>query len=353
MMQANPNMVRLARESRGFAQKDLAARAGLVQGFISKVENGLLALEGDRLAAVARAVGYPVELLVADEALEAVDALFHRRLRTTPAGELRKAQAKINVLRIQLHRLLEGIALETPHTFPRLDLDELDGDIEEAARLVRRHWRLPMGPVANVTATIEAAGGIVMIQDFGTAKVDAASQWPSGDRPYFFVRPGIGGERQRLNLAHEVAHMVLHSVPAPELEDQAHRFAGALLVPAAEFRPQIGVRLTLARLFELKQYWKVSMQALVMRASALGAITDRQKRSFFQTISARGYRKREPGELPQEQPRIVSAVLDTHLHGHRYTIAELSRVAMVGEQEFRDVYGVRDERGVRGPLRAL
>ena len=194
---------------------------------------------------MATTLDYPIDFFVGDETLEAVDALFHRRLQATPAGELRLAQAKINIMRMHVRRLLEGVNLNSPHTFPRLDIDDLDGDVEVAAHLVRRHWRLPMGPIANMTATIEAAGGIVLIQDFGTARVDAASQWPPGDRPYFFVRPGVPGERQRFTLAHEVAHMVLHHVPAPELEDQAHRFAGALLVPGAEFRPQIGARLSL------------------------------------------------------------------------------------------------------------
>ena len=94
------------------------------------------------------------------------------------------------------------------------------------------------------------------------------------------------------------------------------------------------------------------MQALVMRASALDAITDRQKRSFFQMISAKGYRKREPGELPAETPTIVADVLQTHLGPHGYTVAELSKIARLSEPEFRDTYGLH-ERPARRALRVV
>jgi hypothetical protein len=57
-------------------------------------------------------------------------------------------------------------------------------------------------------------------------------------------------------------------------------------------------------------------------------------------LSARGYRKREPGELPQERPSVVQQMLNTHLKANHHTVDELSRVALVTEPEFRTVYGL-------------
>jgi hypothetical protein len=49
---------------------------------------------------------------------------------------------------------------------------------------------LPLGPVANVVRSIEAAGGIVVPITLSTDKISAAAQWPAQEeRPYFF-----GGE---------------------------------------------------------------------------------------------------------------------------------------------------------------
>lgn len=338
MNSVNPEMVRLARESLELTQQDLADRAGVQQGTISKVENGLIELEPERVDALARALGCPIELLQVEEQPEAVLALFNRKLKTTPIGSVRAAQARVNLTRLQLSRMLQGVEVEHTYRFPRLDLDELDGDVERAAQIVRRTWRQPTGPIRSLTALVEAAGGVVTELDFGSVKIDAAAQWPVGDRPFFFMRPGLTGDRYRFNLAHEIGHMVLHDVPDPALEDQAHHFAGALLVPADELRPQIPMKLNLGTLLELKLHWGVSMAMLVMRGSQIGAITERQKRSFFQMVNARGMRSREPGRIPLENPTVVTNVVEAYLHGMGYTPAELSRVALLNEGEFRRRY---------------
>jgi Zn-dependent peptidase ImmA (M78 family)/DNA-binding XRE family transcriptional regulator len=331
----NPDMVRLAREARGMTQSELAEAAGVQQGTVSKAENGLIDLDPARIEALAAALHYPTDLLGAAAQPEAVLALFNRKLKTTPAPKVRAAQARVNLARLHLSRLLDGVHLEHDYTFPQLDLDELEGDIERAAQIVRRAWRLPMGPIRNLTAAVEAAGGIVAELDFGAVQIDAAAQWPLGDRPYFFVRPSLPPDRYRFNLAHEIGHMVLHDAPDPDLEDQAHAFAGALLVPADEFRPQIPSRLTLAMLIELKMYWGVSMAMLVMRASQMGAITERQKRSYFQMANARGIRKVEPGKLSPEKPTLLTKIVNAHLNDMGYTPAELSRVTLLHEDELR------------------
>jgi Zn-dependent peptidase ImmA (M78 family)/transcriptional regulator with XRE-family HTH domain len=332
----NPEMVRLTREARGLTQAELAQAAGVQQGTVSKVENGLIDLEPERVDALAHALGYPAALLREPAHTEAVLALFHRKLRTTPASKVRAAQARVNLARLHLSKLLSGVELEHAHTFPQLDLDALEGDVEVAAQTVRRTWRLPMGPIRNMTAAVEAAGGIIAELDFGEVGIDAAAQWPRGDRPYFFMRPALPPDRWRFNLAHEVGHMVLHDAPGyPDLEAQAHAFAGALLVPAEELRPQIPARLTLASLLELKLYWGVSMAMLVMRASQIGAITDRQKRSYFQMANARGMRKVEPGRVPAETPTLVRKVLDAHMTDMGYSPTDLSRVALLHEDEMR------------------
>lgn len=46
----------------------------------------------------------------------------------------------------------------------------------------------------------------------------------------------------RHTLAHELGHMLRHTVPVKsdeEMEDEADAFAGAFLLPAAEVRPQL------------------------------------------------------------------------------------------------------------------
>ena len=346
---ARPTMLILARESRGYSQAMLAAEAGISQGYISKGENGLIDVSGDRLAAIARALQYPIEFFAQDEQTAGVQALFHRRLRSVKVGDLKQIQAQINVTRVQVKRLMRGVTVEAPYHFPRFDVDEVGGP-ERAAQLVRRSWVLPMGPVANVVGSIEAAGGVVVPIAIATDKISAAAQWPADeDCPYFFVNAAHSGERQRFSLSHEIAHMVLHAYPEQEQEDQADRFASEFLMPEAEIRPQLKGRLNVARLVELKRYWKVSMAALIKRANQLGILDAARTTSMFKMLSARGWRKTEPVPIPVERPEVLWSVIQTHRRDHGYSTEDLSRLSLLERDEFERVFHVPDPSGPAPP----
>ena len=83
-------------------------------------------------------------------------------------------------------------------------------------------------------------------------------------------------DRQRFSLGHELGHIVMHRVPSPTMEDEANAFASALLMPTQEVRPYLSGRLTIQKLASLKPVWRVSMQALLYRARAIGTITANQ-----------------------------------------------------------------------------
>lgn len=337
----NPRMLTLARESRGWTQGALAERSGVRQPYISKIEKGLKEPAPEKLDALAQALGYSLEALMLEEPVLGVDALFHRRLKTIPVTVLRQDQAQINLRRIQTRRLLEGIEFDAPNTFPRLDVDEVGGAVE-AARLMRRAWRIPLGPIGSVVACLEDAGGVVVPMRFQTPRVSAAALWPRQDRrPMFFINADHNGERQRFTLGHELGHMVLHDVPEPEYEKQADAFAAEFLMPEQEIRPQLEAhRLNLARLVDIKLHWRVSISAVVKRAEKLGVISERQARSLWQMLNARGFRDREPFPIEPEQPTLLRAAIEFHQRQHRYSSGELARVAMVAEEEFSSAFPV-------------
>jgi len=123
--------------------------------------------------------------------------------------------------------------------------------------------------------------------------------------------------RQRFDVAHELGHLVMHSDAEPGsrvAEDQAHRFAAELLMPADIIRDQLpttmggGAWRTLA---QLKETWGVSLQALLYRARRLGALTDVSYRNAMTTVAARGWRRDEPGLITAlEQPSLLPKALE-------------------------------------------
>lgn len=343
----NPELLALAREARGLTQTELARRAGLAQGTVSKLENGLLEQPSEEaVAGLAGALLYPREFFFQEEPLASVGGLMFRRRLSLSPRQVRRLEAELNILRLQAQALLGGVAIQPDRPLPRLDLDDYES-AAEAARILRAAWRLPAGPVRDLTATIESAGGIVIALDFGTPKADAAHQWPAGRPAFFFVNTTAPGDRLRFSLAHELGHAVLHHTPTADPEDEANLFAGELLMPAREIKPMLARGLTFDALADLKRHWHVSMAALIMRAYQLRAITDRQRRSWFQRLSQRGWRTREPVEIPREEPRVLRQVLELHVRDHGYGIAELARIARADVEDLRARLPLPDQRSLR------
>ncbi len=110
---------------------------------------------------------------------------------------------------------------------------------------------------------IEAAGGIVVYCDLKTRDLDALSHRVEGLPPLIFINSNLSGDRARFTLAHEIGHLVLHSIPDDDgsMEEQADMFAADLLMPGPEIRHQL-VNLNMEKLARLKAFWKVSMQSV-------------------------------------------------------------------------------------------
>jgi len=331
MARVNPKMVELARISRGLSQTDFAKMLGIPQSTYSRVEAGLLPAADELVDAIATKLDYPRDFFFLDEQIHGAGTsalhYVYRRKQGLPARTLRRIEAEANIGRIRIKRLLANARVKTPHVIPTFSLDDYKSDVERIAQSVRGMWLLPRGPVENMTAAIEAAGGIVIRQDFGTDAVDATSFRFPGMPPLFFVNKKLCGDRQRYTLAHELAHLVMHPIPNPEMEEQADRFAAEFLMPKEDIKPSLH-QFSLAKAANLKPYWKVSMWALIRRAFNLGTITESQYRYLSMRMSAMGFRKQEPPELdfPVEQPKTYEGLIEVHLKKLGYTLEDLSKL---------------------------
>lgn len=341
-MAANYEMLTLARQARGITQGKLSKDTGISQSSISKIEHDTRQLSDDDVEKFSRALGYPPEFFHRSaEQYGQGTVCHHRKRQSVPIEKLRQIHASMNVMRMSTGELLRGVEINAAHTFPLMEVDDY-GSPQQIAQLARQTWQLPLGPVKSMISVVEAAGGVVVPSDFGTDKLDAISQRPRGEPPFFFVSMTAPGDRLRFNLAHELGHIIMHSAPAPGQEDEANAFASEFLMPAKEIKPQLR-KLDMAKLADLKRHWKVSMQALIMRASDLGTITERQKRSWFMRFGQLGYRKTEPIEIPREEPALIRRVIDFHRQQHGYSDAELSRAARLTEDEFQAIYGTKEK----------
>ena len=328
-------MLVLARESKDLSQKDLAESVAVTQGKISKYENGMLSVSEEDLEAIAQHLRYTKEFFFQKDRVYGLGSsfLFHRQRKQVPMHLQRKVQAEINVLRMQVERLLRGVEIDTEGRFSPIDADLYDGDAARIAAIVRAAWQLPLGPVANVTASIESAGGIVLECSFDTSLIDAAHLWLPGLPPLFFVNRDLPGDRLRLTLAHEIGHAIMHRNPTGDIEEQANRFAAEFLMPADEIAPQLD-DLTLRRAAVLKQKWKVSMAAIVRHARMLGRISDYKYKSLNVSLSSQGYKLVEPYPVEVEEPQVVRQIVEMHRSDLGYNDFDLARLLFSPDSQF-------------------
>jgi Zn-dependent peptidase ImmA (M78 family)/DNA-binding XRE family transcriptional regulator len=337
--QGNPQMVILARESRGLGQKALAEALGVSQGSISKIETGLIPLSDEMIEMLSGVLDYPPHFFRQEGSIIGIGIaeVFHRKRQSVPLRVLNRIYAQIEIRIKHISSLL--VSVEIQSNVPKLDVDEYGGHAEEIARAVRAHWGMPRGPVQDVTKVVEDAGGIIIPFDFKTLLVDAISRWVPGLPPLFFVNERIPKDRYRLSLTHELGHMVMHTYPTPDIEEQAFRFAAEFLLPERDIIMDLH-DLSLPKLANLKRYWKVSMAALLKRAVELNTIKPNQARYLWAQMAKAGYKTREPIELDVsgEQPHLLYELTEAHQKELEYSVEDVRMLIPLNDDELWKFY---------------
>lgn len=312
-MRINPALITLARELRGWTQEELANAIGAVQGTISKYELGLIPVPQHHVLAIGDRLDFEPSFFSQPDGVVGLGGDFlYRKRANVPAKTLRRVEAEANLRRIQVGAMLRQVQMQEAFPFPAIQPEEKNSRIERVAREVRRAWRVPRGPVRNLTKLIERSGAIVFTVDFGTDSIDGTNIRQPGLPPLLFLNRKVSGERHRFNLAHEVGHAVMHFASAMgDAEDQANAFARELLMPREEIRSDLR-NLDLAVAARLKPVWGVSMAAIIMQAWCLGQITESKYRRLFTQLNATGNRREEPLPLAFEEPELFDLMRESY-----------------------------------------
>jgi Zn-dependent peptidase ImmA (M78 family)/transcriptional regulator with XRE-family HTH domain len=317
---ANADLLVAAREALGLTQAQLAARltelAGsgqpVSQGYVSRVEKGALTVTGDRLGLFAAALESSPGLLASPARLWSLGdgCLYHRNRASTKASTLRRLHARVNLLRLQLHRLAEVAGEPLPEfTWEPVPAGGAFGP-DDAARAVRKACGADDGPVRSVTAIAEGMGALVVTLPLGAREVDATSLHPPGEPPLFVVNSDAVPERQKYTMGHELGHVACTPGEDTDPEEMAQRFAAELLAPSGQVYADLkAAPVTPARLLQLKSSWLISATALLRRAYDLAVISESSYRRISAQTSALGWRTGEPEPLPAEQPAVVPALV--------------------------------------------
>ena len=308
--------LKLARTAAGLSLRGLERKIHrrVTAQAISKYERNAATPASDVLAALADALGVSVDYLVSDSTIVLEDVKF-RKKAITSKREKAAVEAKVSQL-IERYLTVEGVLglpsveWDKPREAPYPIVHDVS-EAEYAARALRTDWKLGVDPIPNLVELLEGRGIKVLAIDLTnidglTARVNIQRRSPV---PVIVVNGSAWGERQRFTLSHELGHLALNVASGINAEKVAHRFAGAFLMPSEALRAEIGRRRTFIgwrELFELKQLFGVSVQALTFRCRDLGIFNQSLFQRLFRDFSRFGWRSppyREPFLIRSEEPK--------------------------------------------------
>lgn len=311
------NRLRQARIYRGLKKVDVAKAIGVTPALVGQYEVGKTRPSSSMFAAISLHLGFGPEFFERRTPIQKLpEGQAHfRKLRSTSKAERDQALVRLEFLsevlaRVEMHVELPNVDLPE---YP-VDDDAPEAEPEAAASKVRRAWGLGTGPIDNVVRLLEGRGIVVVRSAVGSAGVDAFSTHLD-NRPVVVLGNDKGdAARSRFDAAHELGHLVMHHDAEPGrhvLEKQAHRFASAFLMPADVIRKEFPSRMSWPTFFDLKQRWRVSLQALLYRAQSVGALSaDAYQRAQIQVVR-QGWRDSEPINIgPPEEPALLGRAFD-------------------------------------------
>lgn len=354
----NSGMLQVARQLRAMGQQDLAAAAGVSQATLSKIENGLKQPDEDLAAKLAGELKLPLSFFSQSERIYGLPLSVHQMFRkraSAGARVLDQLQAEMNLRVMHIRRFMQAVDVDAEYELPALDLEDFGNSPTAVADAVRRAWLIPSGPIPSLVDVIERAGCVVIPCQFKSGAVDGVSLRVPGLPSLIFLNSVQPVDRQRFSLAHELGHLVMHRQPTPMMEDEANEFAASFLMPRKDIAGDLSGVLTLERLAFLKPIWRASMASLLYRAKALGYITENQSQYLWRQMSTAGYRKVEPIEISpdQDQPKLLSAMLQYHLQTLGYSIEDMAQVLHVLPGELGQIYSVATSPQSRQHLRVI
>lgn len=303
-----PERIRSARRKCGLTKTELARKMQLTAKTIAKYErDGAPLGQASKLADV---LGFPESYFSQDPllppSLEEVNFRAGRRanvrerssaVETAPFGEI----------------LMKWV--EQRFKLPALNLQEFqDESPRVAARLLRTAWGLGTKPLPNLVQLCESKGIYVLGLPVLAESVDAYSTWRS-DKPYIYIARRKTPERTRFDVAHELGHLVLHSLDMSldeqNIESQANEFASEFLVPEDSIVEHLPLNPSVDQVIEVKNHFKISAMALVYAARHAGRMTEWSYRQSCIELTQRGFRTGEPGGMREhETSRVFSYVLN-------------------------------------------
>jgi Zn-dependent peptidase ImmA (M78 family)/transcriptional regulator with XRE-family HTH domain len=322
--------LRSARKMAGLSLQELADRMDkpVSRQAISKYEQGKMQPDSNALLSIAVVLGVRPDYFFREPAqLSAIEFRKHARLT-----EKERARIEAKALdMLERYRELEsclGLDSSFVHPFSGAVLASFD-DAGNYAEKLRKAWNLGIDPIPDVVEMLESYHVRVIMID-APEGFDGLAAW-SGDIPVIVFNKNRDVVRRRFTALHELAHLLFRCEAETPRENEklAHTFAGAFLFPKESFLRTFGEKrthFTERELLDMKEYFGISVGAIMARARSLDVISEFTYRNFCIAWSKK--RIDEPGEYrSKEEPARFRQLLDRAASEEIITMSKAAELA--------------------------
>lgn len=315
LMKPIPERLKEAREARGLTVEAFADHLTVTRQAVAQYETGQISPSGEVLAKIIALTALPPSFFTTQRERARHGTPFWRGLKRMELHHRRRISRRLewaHDITAYLARFVQVPKVNLPNVEFDASSDGIE-QIEVAAEALRDFWGLGRGPVRDLSLTLEKNGIVLVREAVNCPDMDAVSCWQSG-RPYLmFSSEVISGPRLLYNLAHELAHILLHAgvevttKNLDRIEKQANRFAGAFLLPRETFSEEV-LGNSIGYFKQLKKRWGVAIAAMAYRCKDLGLLSSHQYAYLLRQMNTLKIRKVEPLDdaFPVRSPSLMA-----------------------------------------------
>ncbi len=296
------NRLKSARLMAGLSMQDLSNLVDkqISKQAISKYEKGIMKPNSQLLIKFSKALNVKPEYFFRPFEIE-LEKVDFRKKSTLSKKEIKSINAKSKDF---LERYIEveehlGINQKFENPIQNIKINSVE-DIERAVLVLRKAWKLGLNPLSNIFEMLENKG-LKIFEVEASKAFDGLSSIVGDSIPLLVINQITDILRRRFTILHELGHVLLQlpkECSNNEVEHYCNYFAGSFLIPKQVLISELGIKrntVILKELIEIKEYYGISLQAIVYRARELNIISEQSAKRFWHFIKSTPERQKEIG----------------------------------------------------------
>jgi Zn-dependent peptidase ImmA (M78 family)/DNA-binding XRE family transcriptional regulator len=284
------------RENLNFSYQQLADQVGVAKQSIFKFEKGHSKPGSEMLLKLSELFNVPYSYFY--ENPEGSDFSFEN-IRFRDAHKIFDVEGHLKEVKeivlnyiskfIELERIM-GIQRQFENPLEEVKITS-EKDIEKAAKIIRKKWKVGNSPIADVVEMLESKG-VFVVEVTRTEDFCGLSGSLNKDIPIIVLNErSLTVERKRFTALHELGHIVLQfdeDFSEDKIEFYCDFFAGAVLIVDEALYAEFGknrTSISLAELKRIKELYGISIQAIIIRARQTNFIDNRTSNDWWQAYN--------------------------------------------------------------------